>query len=116
LQQTRARQKFSLKLVARHQPMQEQSGQNVEETDDDCAEDHLDGHACDAEQIVQVAVLVEHDGVVIPSLTGPEPDPTRPAYERADHDQDDPSEPADAEHAERKLALADRVIAVPQRV
>src|SRR5205814_5699581 len=66
--------------------------------------------------LVQVAVAVEHDGVVIPRLPRPEPNPSRPAYESADEDEYDPHEESPEEHRDGELPLLPCVVAVAQRV
>ena len=96
--------------------MQADSGQNVESADNNCAEDRLDPDVRDAEDVRQINILIEDDGVVIPSLSGPEPNPTGASNERADEDQHEPRQKPEAEHAERELALLDCVVAVAERV
>src|SRR5205814_1587103 len=78
----------------RHQYVEEQAADEEDEADHERAEDRLPRvevqkrQAPAGDDLVKVAVAVEHDGVVIPRLPRPEPNPTGPAYESADEDED----------------------------
>src|SRR5687768_12557045 len=66
------------------------------------------------DHVVQVDVLIKHDRVVVPRLSRPEPDPTRSANKRSDHDQNDPLEKSSAEHPQRKSSLPERVVTIAE--
>ncbi len=66
--------------------------------------------------VVQVPVAIVDHRIVVPGLTGPEPNPTRPTDKRANDDQENPLEETGAKHPERNPALLDRVVAISQRV
>src|SRR5215217_2510312 len=109
--------------VNRHQPVEEQSAHQEEAADYNESKNKLPGVAGEKVQtkllrddVVQIDVLVEHDCVVIPRLSRPEPDPARPANKRADHNQKDPHQKARAKHPERKAPLLQRVVAVAERI
>src|SRR5260370_23428181 len=79
-------------LAALHQPMKEKRANYIEPADDDQTEDCLrDPVAPDESEpqnrrdnLVQVAVAIKDNRVVIPRLARPEPDPAPPADECAD--------------------------------
>src|SRR6185369_13998928 len=91
-----------LQRPASHQPVKEQTADEIETADDDCPEKGLDHpvriqqtESRNAESLakkiaddfMQVAITIEHDRVVVPGLARPEPNPARSANERADEDQ-----------------------------
>src|ERR1041384_8837608 len=96
--------------------MEEQSADEVEAADHERAEDQLARHTRNAEDFVQVAVAIIDDRVVIPTLSGTEPDPTGAADERADDDQRDPHEEAPEKHRDGEAALPPRVVTIAEWV
>src|SRR5438132_7174098 len=104
--------------------MKEETADYIKASDDNRAENHLgDPIAADESQagnrrhdFMQVAIAIKNDGVVVPSLSRPKPDPTRAANERADKNQQDPHQKTPAEHRDRKPTLLDRVITIAQRI
>src|ERR1044072_5130962 len=87
LQERRALEDFLLELAPRDDQMNDQPGNDVKRRDDDQPEYAFPGLARDAENVGQVAVDFVKLNVMVPRLAGPEPHPSRPAYERADEDQ-----------------------------
>src|ERR1017187_2962440 len=87
------------------------------EADHDRAEDNLPDAPGDSENVGQVAIDFEDQPVVVPSGSRPEPHPSRPPDESADHDHGNPKDDeAEDEREDRELALLEGVVAVPQRV
>src|ERR1043165_6502753 len=104
--------------------MKEKSADDVERADDHQAKHEL-GNPVRLQEpetrkpghnFMQIASAVENYCVVVPSLSRPEPDPTRSANESADDDQEDPHQESPVEHVHRKAALAQRVVTVAQRI
>src|SRR5215213_2776529 len=80
--------------VDSHQPMKEQGADQEKPADHDKSKDKLTRIRREkmetkgiANHVVKVDVLIEHDCVVVPPLSRPEPDPTRSSNKRADDDQ-----------------------------
>src|SRR5437667_1607476 len=98
--------------------MKEQRANDIKPTDDDQPEDRLgDPVAPDetearnrSDDLMQVAIAIKHDGVVIPGLSRPEPNPARSADECADENQQNPHQKYTGEHVHRETPLIDRVI------
>src|ERR1700680_1531873 len=102
--------------------MEEKRANHIEPANDDQPEDCLrDPVAPDKTQawnrsdnLMQGAVAIKDDRVVIPSLSRPEPNPARPAYERADENQQNPHQKAPGEHVHCEPPLLNRVITVAE--
>src|SRR5215216_2669185 len=81
LQQRRALEYLFIELSPGDDEVDNQPRDDEESAYDGCAEQPLPRLRCYAEQVGQVAVDLIQLNVVIPGLTWPEPDPSRPANE-----------------------------------
>src|SRR5438105_1945144 len=69
-----------------------------------------------SQNFVQVTVAIKNHCVVVPGLSGPEPNPTWPSNERADHNQQNPHQETPTEHVHRKASLSQCVVTVAERI
>jgi hypothetical protein len=71
-------------------------------------------YAAGSNPVVKIDVFIENDSVVIPCLTGPEPNPAGAANESSNHDQQDLHQESPGKHANSKAALFEGVVTVTQ--